>query len=174
MNPEKLKISETTDGKPPREGYEHASAPAPIDSQTGQHLAYWVLSEEERKKGFIRPLRWTYRHVGRSVCGRIKSPLGDPTHLTICASQPNHKGECWGVIQEVSQFEAVWAERFQIIGGCNYNTTMQQALAETFAANPKYYGATFCGNCLAYFPVSEFVWVDDPGTGKPMKERVGT
>ena len=31
---------------------------------TPQSEAYLVLSEEERAKGFVRPLRDTYRHVG--------------------------------------------------------------------------------------------------------------
>ena len=68
MDPEKLKISETTDGKPPREGFENASAPGPIDPQTGMHEAYWVLSKEERAKGFIRPVRTQYRHL---TCGQV-------------------------------------------------------------------------------------------------------
>lgn len=42
----------TTDGKPPREGWEDKAAPAPINEETGQHEAYWVLCEEERAKGF--------------------------------------------------------------------------------------------------------------------------
>ena len=34
----------------------------PIDEKSGQHLAYWVLSDEERAKGFIRPVRECYVH----------------------------------------------------------------------------------------------------------------
>ena len=60
----------TTDGQPPEPGYETASAPGPINPETGQHRAYWVLSEEERKKGWARPLRRKYRH---SKCGAITS-----------------------------------------------------------------------------------------------------
>lgn len=37
-----------------------------IDPKTGMQKGYIVLSEEERKKGFIRPVRRTYRHL---VCG---------------------------------------------------------------------------------------------------------
>ena len=42
----------------------HAGAPCPIDPTTGQHKSYWVLPEEERAKGFVRPLRRSYIHVG--------------------------------------------------------------------------------------------------------------
>lgn len=37
-----------------------------IDPATGQQLCYLVLSEEERAKGFVRPVHTTYRHV---TCG---------------------------------------------------------------------------------------------------------
>lgn len=37
-------------------------APAPIDPKTGMHKDYWVLSKEERDKGFIRPVRTKYVH----------------------------------------------------------------------------------------------------------------
>lgn len=68
MDNEKLKLSTTTDGQPPRPGYENAGAPAPINPVTGQHEAYYVLTPEERAKGFIRPYRDAYRHL---KCGKI-------------------------------------------------------------------------------------------------------
>ena len=122
MNSEKLKVSTTTDGNPPRPGFEDAPAPAPIDPRTGQHEAYWVLSEGERKKGFVRPVRRAYRH---DVCG--------------------------------------------------VTTTMGLAIAETYARDPKYYGATMCCFCGGHFPVGqdgEFTWIDENGT--KTLDRVGT
>lgn len=67
MNDEKRQISSTTDGQPARPGFENASAPAPARSD-GQHEAYWVLSEEERAKGFVRPVRRKYIH---DKCGSV-------------------------------------------------------------------------------------------------------
>lgn len=103
----------TTDGKPPAEGYEDAPAPQPVDPETGQHAAYWVLSEEDRAKGFVRPVRCSYRH---ERCGSI--------------------------------------------------TTMSVAIAETYAREPGFYGATFCCACRDHFPVGpsgEFVWEGSGG-----------
>lgn len=40
-------------------------------------------------------------------------------------------------------------------------THMGQALSETYAKNPKFYGATFCVACSKHRPVSEFVWDKD-------------
>jgi hypothetical protein len=35
---------------------------------------------------------------------------------------------------------------------------MNLALSETYARNPKFYGATFCCTCNKHLPVDEFVW----------------
>lgn len=44
---------------------------------------------------------------------------------------------------------------------CGTVTTMGRALSETYARDPKFYGATFCCGCNAHFPVSEFMWSRD-------------
>lgn len=88
-----------------------------IDPENNQQMAYLVLSEEERDKGFVQPLRTSYVH---EKCGAI--------------------------------------------------TRMGIAIAETYARNPRYYGATYCCSCKNHFPVGglgEFVW-----TGTDIK--VGT
>jgi hypothetical protein len=85
--------------------------------ENGQQKAYVVLAEEERAKGFVRPVRRTYVHL-------------------ICRSE----------------------------------TTMGQALAETYARDPYFYSGTFCCGCGKHFPVGEdgeFVW-------KGTNEKVGT
>ncbi|GAB3884441.1 hypothetical protein [Terrabacter terrigena] len=51
--------------------------------------------------------------------------------------------------------------------GCGAVTTMGLRLAETYARDPKFYGATYCVGCRMHRPVSEFVW---DGTD----ERVGS
>jgi hypothetical protein len=37
---------------------------------------------------------------------------------------------------------------------------MGLVLSETYARNPKFYGATYCVECQAHFPVGEFKWED--------------
>jgi hypothetical protein len=44
---------------------------------------------------------------------------------------------------------------------CGTTTTMGQALAETYARDPTFYTGTFCVQCRAHFPLSEFIWTDD-------------
>jgi hypothetical protein len=85
--------------------------------ETGMQKTYLVLTDEERAKGFVRPLRFSYRH---ETCGMV--------------------------------------------------TRMGQAIAETYARQPDFYGGTYCVGCRAHFPVGEngeFVW---DGTA----EKVGT
>jgi len=69
----------TDDPRDPRLGYGSNDAPVP------QNETYLVLSEEERAKGFVRPVRRAYMHIACSVdsanhgrrdaLGRLFGPL---------------------------------------------------------------------------------------------------
>lgn len=86
-----------------------------------QAEVYLVLSDAERAKGFVRPVRQSYQHL---VCGSV--------------------------------------------------TTMGLLLAETYARDPRFYGATYCCVCQQHCRVGaegEFVWVEADGSIGP---RVGT
>jgi hypothetical protein len=54
---------------------------------------------------------------------------------------------------------------------CCVVTTMGRGLSETYARNPKFYGATYCCGCSAHFPVAEFLWREDNGE---FKHEVGS
>lgn len=41
---------------------------------------------------------------------------------------------------------------------CGAVTTMSQAIAETYARDPQFYGATYCVSCGRHAPVGEFRW----------------
>ena len=101
---------------------------------TGQHKSYIVLCPDERAKGFVRPLRRSYVHVG------VDGHEIDPNDV----SKHGRTGTACGAL-----------------------TTMGIALAETYARDPFFYGATFCCGCNEHLPVAEFVW---DGTS----ERVGS
>jgi hypothetical protein len=96
----------TTDPNDPRLSHGTDTEPGP------QNDVYLVLSEEERAKGFVRPVRSTYVH---NKCGAA--------------------------------------------------TTMGQVLAETYARDPKFYGATYCFRCQMHLPVAEFHWDDGTVVG---------
>ena len=151
MDEKKLEKSSTTDGL--TEGYENSSAPGPI-KDNGQHSSYWILSEEERKKGFIRPVRTNYIHVGI----RPKYSIRDLT------DEENEKYSHFGYVKYEKNLDdesaivgKFWTEK-QLNSGCGVETTMNQSIAETYARDPKYYGSTFCINCGEHIRVEEFVW----------------
>lgn len=90
MDRDKLQKSDTTDGKPhwhyivmileSREGYYH-----------------WVLSEEERKKGFVRPVRRSYIHISCGTVTKMSTPIAetyarDPKYYgsTFCCHCKKH------------------------------------------------------------------------------------
>jgi hypothetical protein len=125
---------------------------------TGMQKAYVVLSEEERAKGFVRPLRRTYRHIGRSVCGEIQASGKLGGIVRVCTESLEHGGDHWNQFQELAQPDAARASTEHLIGGCNSTTTMGISIAETYARDPGFYGGTFCATCRTHFPLVEFVW----------------
>lgn len=131
----------------------------------GQQKAYVVLSDEERAKGFVRPVRRSYVHVGTG-------PKNPTRGLT--ADEKARYAEFGYVLYEAYPPGGGAAGKFwtsaQLESGCGTTTTMGIALAETYALDPKFYSGTFCCGCSKHFPVGEhgeFVW---EGTN----ERVGT
>lgn len=132
----------TTDGR------SAAEARASQTNETGQHPSYIVLCEEERRRGFVRPYRDTYKHVGS--CGKEQPPVEDQIDRFFCLMVKGHDGPC---------LEFVHGEHPG--RGCGSVTTMGRALSETYARDPKFYGATFCVSCNRHLPVAEFVWTAD-------------
>jgi hypothetical protein len=48
---------------------------------------------------------------------------------------------------------------------CLKVTTMSVAIAETYARQPDFYGATYCTRCGLHRPVAEFRWLDGSQVG---------
>jgi hypothetical protein len=162
----------TTDGQAP-DGTT-AGAPKPIGAN-GQHEAYYVLTEEERAKGFVRPVRKSYRHVG---------PAGPAGELRELTAEEIERHKVLGYVA----FEAYGPDRAPVTGrfwtqaqldavkkgGCGQVTSMGLSIAETYARQPSFYGSTFCVTCGKHLLVGaqgEFVWVENDGRDGG---RVGT
>lgn len=144
--------------------------PAPEDAPTpteerladGQYADHWVLSPAERAKGFVRPVRHSYRHVG------LEGPRYPLRELT--AEEKDRFAAFRYVAFEVYPDAAepltgrYWTQaKLDAVGqGCGAVTTMTgHSLAETYARDPHFYGSTFCVGCRDYLSVAEFVWEDD-------------
>lgn len=156
------------------------TAPVPNSATLGdgQHVDHWTMCPTEiMKAGFQRPVRLKYQHVGIPA---PKNPLRDLTE------EERRDYSQYGYVQyedypkrrdgtpadASSVLGRFWTqEQLDKIGkGCGTVTSMPQSIAETYAANPGYYGSTFCCGCGRYLPVGadgEFVW-------DGLDERVGT
>jgi hypothetical protein len=142
-------------------------------NETGQHSIYLVLSEEERAKGFVRPVRKTYIHVGKKVDekgtvlpleeGLINSSewakgfYTEANGYAAYLKYPESEKAIVGKMLTKEEFEAIQNKK-EYIGGCGTATTMSLALSETYARDPKFYGRTFCCGCNKHLPVEEFKW----------------
>ena len=152
----------TTDPKDPRLGHGSDDKPVPMNP------VYLVLSDEERAKGFVRPVRDIYKHVG--IAGP-KHPLRDLTNAekemfshagyakfeTYPESESPDTGRFW-----------TWAQICSVGKGCGTTTTMGRAIAETYARTPAFYGSTYCVRCRMHRPVGEdgeFEWLDGSRVG---------
>jgi len=157
-------MSLTTDPNDPRLGHGGDTKPGP------QNSVYLVLSEDERAKGFVRPVRHSYRHVGTPA---PKHKLRDLTAEEQELWRKEYvKFEEYPKNEGSSALGRFWTQAdLDAVGkGCNRVTTMGQELAETYAREPHFYGATYCCSCAMHLPVGEdgeFIW---EGTDK----RVGT
>lgn len=61
------------------------------------------------------------------------------------------------------------------LGGCGAITWMNRTIAETYARQPSFYGATYCCKCRKHLRVGahgEFFWVEPSGKATTLK--VGT
>lgn len=136
----------------------------------GMQASYLVLSDEERTKGFVRPVRRSYRHVGPPGPTYLLRDLTD-SEATRYARQGYVKFEEYPETASPMVGRFWTREQLDAVGkGCGTVTTMGLAIAETYAREPGFYGGTYCAGCSTHLPVGrdgEFVW---DGTN----ERVGT
>lgn len=138
------------------------------------HRSYIVLTEEERAKGFVRPVRQRYKHVG----------IRPKFELLPLTEEQKAKNATYGYVgyeaypvgspeKERGLVGRYWTQA-QLDSGCGGITIMGLAIAETYARKPDFYGATMCVHCGAHYPVGEhgeFVWIERDGSEGP---RVGT
>lgn len=153
----------TSDREDPRLG--HGVDTSPIE----QHDTYLVLSPEELAQGFVRPVRRNYVHVGAPGPRYELRDLTDEEHERFDKYE-YVSYEAYPADSGVTGRYWTQKQLDNIGKGCHALTSMNQTIAETYAANPSFYGATYCVGCQMHRPVGEqgeFVW---DGT----EERVGT
>jgi hypothetical protein len=101
---------------------DEASVPDSRQLPDGQYADHWVLPEEERAKGFVRPVRLSYRHVGNEVikgCGGVTT-MGKSIAETY-ARQPTYYGTtycsgCHQYLRVGATGEFVWEGTAEKVG----------------------------------------------------------
>lgn len=162
-------MSLTTDRNDPRLGHGADTEPGP------QNAAYLVLSEEERAKGWVRPLRLSYRHAGipgpenalRDLTERERERYDGSGYVQYEEYPPANGSGAIGRFWTQAQLDAIGK-------GCGTVTTMNRAIAESYARCPGMYGATYCVGCRMHLPVGphgEFTWIE--ANGSEAGNRVG-
>lgn len=148
-------MSLTTDRNDPR--LSHGIDTEPVE----QAKVYLILSDEERAKGFVRAYRDRYTHVGQKPTCALRD-LTDEEHERY-DKYDYVAFEAYPVSsQGLGRF---WTQAQLDAKGCGILTVMGQALSETYAREPSFYGATYCVGCRMHKPVAEFVWDDGEAVG---------
>ena len=142
----------TTDSQDPRLGHGVDETPVP------QQEIYLVLSEDERKKGFIRPYRESYKHVGDKPKYTLRDLTDEEKELYDGEGYIKFEMYPESMLPRTGKF---WTQKQLNAIGCGTVTKMGRELAETYARNPHFYGATYCVGCQMHRPLKEFIWVDD-------------
>lgn len=70
-------------------------------------------------------------------------------------------------------FMRPYRDTYKHVDGCGAITTMGRPIAETYARQPAFYGATYCVGCRMHKPVAEFRWLDQQ-TGQVTDQAVGS
>ncbi len=129
-----------------------------MDPNTGMQQDYVVLGKEERAKGFVRPYRRSYQHIGAQPPAHPLQDLTDEEKERFSKHDyvrfekyPESESPVSGKYWTQKQLDAIGK-------GCGAVTTMDKTIAETYARDPKFYSGTFCCICKTHFPVAEFVW----------------
>lgn len=127
-----------------------------------QNEAYLVLSEGERKKGFTRPLYSSYTHVGRKfeevVLKDEPEEFEGKIYVAVASILKNEDGTPKGG-RLLTQKEYDEWKKTGNIGGCGVSTVINsREIIETYARDPKFYGATWCMGCKRHIQNSEFIW----------------
>ena len=121
-----------------------------------------AIKESPAWKEFLEPLRDLLLKVQPPPVDRSKTMLTNGSPVTPDHRELRMDGQQKGYVVLTDEERARgWARPYRDTythSACGWDTAMGRKLAETYARDPKFYGATYCSHCRAHFPVSEFVW----------------
>jgi len=91
----------------------------------------------------------------------------DPRLTHGVDAEPTPQAEVYLVLSDAERAQGFVrpVRRTYVHSTCGVATTMGQSIAETYARNPGFYGATYCIGCGRHLAVGEFTWDDGTVVG---------
>jgi hypothetical protein len=93
---------------------------------------------------------------------RLTDDPSDPGLTRGVDSEPVPQAPAYLVLSEAERAQGfvrpVRRSYVHNVPECGALTTMSQPIAETYARQPSFYGATYCVRCQKHLSVGEFVW----------------
>ena len=129
--------------------------------------------DADKTRRGLEILKEKSEHHGAAVCTTDGKPP-DPDYADLGnAPKPikdNGQHESYYVLCDSERAKGFVrpVRRTYIHEKCGTSTSMGVALAETYARDPRFYGATFCCHCGGHYPVGpngEFHWEDGEKVG---------
>jgi hypothetical protein len=132
-----------------------------------------VRLEAEKQRRALEVLKEKSEQHGAAVCttdGKLPDPDYADLHNAPKPAKSDGQHESYYVLckEERDKGFVQPVRQKYIHQKCGSVTTMGLALAETYARDPHFYGATFCCACGGHFPVGangEFIWEDGTKVG---------
>lgn len=97
----------------------------------------------------------------------VTSDPTDPRLTRGGDDKPTPQAEVYLVLPEEDRakgFVRPYRDTYKHVA-CGTTTRMGVALSETYARDPKFYGATYCVHCRMHRSVAEFTWLDGSQVG---------
>lgn len=97
----------------------------------------------------------------------LTSDPSDPRLTHGADAEPVDQAPAYLVLSEAERTQGFIrpVRRTYLHQECGAATTMAQPIAETYARDPGFYGATYCTSCRRHLPVAEFTWEDGTAVG---------
>ena len=105
--------------------------------------------------------------IDHSDKSKITTDPNDPRLGHGIDDEPRSQNQAYLVLSEKEKakgFVRPYRERY-IHTTCGTFTKMHKDIAESFAVDPRFYGATYCVKCQKHLPLHEFEWEDGQSLG---------
>jgi hypothetical protein len=137
--------------------------PGPDEPKLGQTQQFVVFDETAQRAERNEMANEVPQNIPTSVPSLTRGLTTDPSDPRLTHgvdAEPVGQAAAYLVLseEEIAKGFVRPVRRSYMHRNCGVVTTMNLRIAETYARNPKFYGATYCTGCNQHLPVEQFVW----------------